>query len=371
VPSLTLAGVSKRFADHTALDDLSLTVEDGEIFTLLGPSGCGKSTTLWSIAGLHRPDSGTIAFGDRVVFDSGRINVEPERRNCGVVFQSYAIWPHMSVHDNVAYPLKLRKVDKRERSRRVTEVLELVELGKYAKRYPHELSGGQQQRVALARALTHPPDLLLLDEPFSNLDAKLRDRSREWLKKLQKQINVTTIFVTHDQDEALSMSDRIVVLDQGRIRQIGTPAEVYQDPADLFVADFVGTANVLPATIVEADGMHASVRLAGIESAIRVPHTVRAVGPVSVSIRPEKVEIIRSTEASAGTPHVVSAKIESSSYHGTHFRYGIRIGDVPLTVTTTRRVDAVALTVRLPPEEIRIYYPESPEKEETDDGSIS
>jgi iron(III) transport system ATP-binding protein len=362
VPSLTLEGVSKRFADHTALDDLSLTVEDGEIFTLLGPSGCGKSTTLWSIAGLHRPDSGTIAFGDRVVFDSGRVNVEPERRNCGVVFQSYAIWPHMSVYDNVAYPLKLRKIDKRERSRRVTEVLELVELGEHAKRYPHELSGGQQQRVALARALVHPPDLLLLDEPFSNLDAKLRNRSREWLKKLQQQINVTTIFVTHDQDEALSMSDRIVVLEHGRIRQIGTPVEVYQDPADLFVADFVGTANVLPATIVEADGIHAIVRLAGIEGAIRVPHTARAVGPISVSIRPEKVEIVRSAGAPAGTPGVVSAKIESSSYHGNHFRYGIRIGDVPLAVTTTRRVDAVALTVRLPPEEIRIYYPESPEK---------
>jgi iron(III) transport system ATP-binding protein len=155
VPDLTLQNVSKRFADHTALHDLSLTVEDGEIFTLLGPSGCGKSTTLWSIAGLHRPDTGVIRFGERVVFDQGRVNVEPERRNCGVVFQSYAIWPHLSVRDNVGYPLKLRKVPRAERYRRVQEVLELVELGRHAQRYPHELSGGQQQRVALARALAH------------------------------------------------------------------------------------------------------------------------------------------------------------------------------------------------------------------------
>ena len=371
MPSLTLEGISKRFADHTALHNLSLTVRDGEIFTLLGPSGCGKSTTLWSIAGLHRPDSGTITFGDRVVFDSGRLNVEPERRNCGVVFQSYAIWPHMSVHDNVAYPLKLRKVGKRERTRRVMEVLDLVELGAHAKRYPHELSGGQQQRVALARALAHPPDLLLLDEPFSNLDAKLRDRSREWLKTLQEQINVTTVFVTHDQDEALSMSDRIVVMDQGRIRQIGTPAEVYEQPADLFVADFVGTANVLPARIVEADGTHASERLEGIEGVIRVPHTGKTLGPVSLSIRPEKVHIHRSGDIAEGTANVVSAKIERSSYLGDHFRYGIRIGEAPLSVTTTRAVDAAALTVELPAEQIRLYFPEPPEHEEPTDDPTS
>jgi iron(III) transport system ATP-binding protein len=363
VPSLTLDGVSKRFADHTAIHDLSLTVKDGEFFTLLGPSGCGKSTILWSIAGLHRPDSGTITFGDRVVFDSGRLDIEPEHRNCGVVFQSYAIWPHMSVFDNVAYPLKLRKIRKKERARRVSEVLELVELGKHAKRYPHELSGGQQQRVALARALAHPPDILLLDEPFSNLDAKLRDRSRDWLKTLQQQINVTTIFVTHDQDEALSMSDRIVVMDRGRVRQIGTPAEVYEQPADLFVADFVGTVNVLPATIIEADGTHATVRLDGIDGVLRVPHKGTALGPASVSIRPENIEIHQKADVPAGTVNAVSATIESSSYLGDHYRYRIRIGQTPLTVTTTRRIDTTTLTVGLPPEEIRLFLP-TPEHEE-------
>ncbi|MCW2883082.1 MAG: transporter ATP-binding protein [Sphaerisporangium sp.] len=360
MPSLTLGGVSKRFDDHTAIHDLSLTVKDGEFFTLLGPSGCGKSTILWSIAGLHRPDSGTISFGDRVVFDSGRLDIEPEHRNCGVVFQSYAIWPHMSVFDNVAYPLKLRKISKKERARRVSEVLELVELGKHAKRYPHELSGGQQQRVALARALAHPPDILLLDEPFSNLDAKLRDRSRDWLKTLQQQINVTTIFVTHDQDEALSMSDRIVVMDRGRIRQIGTPAEVYEQPADLFVADFVGTVNVLPATITEADGTHATVRLDGIDGVLRVPHKDTALGPANISIRPENIEIHQEAD---GKANAVSATIESSSYLGDHYRYRIRIGQTPLTVTTTRRVDTPTLTVGLPPEEIRLF-PHTPEHEE-------
>ncbi|WP_329138746.1 ABC transporter ATP-binding protein [Streptomyces sp. NBC_01476] len=367
MPSLHLTGVGKRFAGHTALHDLTLTVQDGEIFTLLGPSGCGKSTTLWSIAGLHRPDSGTISFGDRVVYDHGRVDVEPEHRNCGVVFQSYAIWPHMSVRDNVAYPLKIRKVDRRERARRVEEVLDLVELGRHASRYPHELSGGQQQRVALARALAHPPDMLLLDEPFSNLDAKLRDRSRQWLKTLQEQVGVTTVFVTHDQDEALSVSDRILVMDQGRVRQIGTPAEVYEEPADLFVAGFVGTANILPATVVEADGTCAVVRLDGVagpDGVLKVPHRSRELGPVSICVRPENVEIRRAEAADGTEPGAITVPVESSSYLGDHYRYGVTVGGSPLTVSTTRRVGTGTLTVRFPPEDVRIYHPE-PRPEET------
>ncbi|MCQ0013632.1 ATP-binding cassette domain-containing protein [Actinomadura madurae] len=249
---LVLDGLTKRFGDNVVLKDLSLTVTEGEILTLLGPSGCGKSTTLWSIAGLHRPDSGTIRFGDRVLFDGRGVHLEPEQRNFGVVFQSYAIWPHMSVADNVGYPLKLRKVGRKQRRERVMEVLELVELDRFADRYPHQLSGGQQQRVALARALAHPPHLLLLDEPFSNLDAKLRDRAREWLKALQRQIGVTTVFVTHDQHEALSMSDRIVVMESGVIHQTGTPTEVYEHPADPFVADFVGAANLLAGDVLQS-----------------------------------------------------------------------------------------------------------------------
>ncbi|MGW0568194.1 ABC transporter ATP-binding protein [Streptomyces tauricus] len=363
MPSLQLNGITKQFDRHTALHEVSLTVRDGEIFTLLGPSGCGKSTTLWSIAGLHRPDSGSIAFGDRVVFDHGRVNVEPEHRNCGVVFQSYAIWPHMSVAENVGYPLKLRKTPRAERERRVREVLELVELGRHASRYPHELSGGQQQRVALARALAHPPDLLLLDEPFSNLDAKLRDRSRQWLKTLQSQVGVTTVFVTHDQDEALSVSDRVAVMDRGRVRQVGTPAEIYEHPADLFVADFVGTANILPATVVEADGTHAVLRVDGVAERLKVPHTDRRLGPVRICVRPENIDIRRGTDASHPRD-TLTAKVDNQAYLGDHYRYTIRIGGTPVIVTTTRPAATGELTVSLPPDDIRVFHEEADSHEE-------
>ncbi|WP_328491965.1 ABC transporter ATP-binding protein [Streptomyces sp. NBC_00414] len=364
MPSLHLNGITKQFTRHTALHDVSLTVRDGEIFTLLGPSGCGKSTTLWSIAGLHRPDSGSITFGDRVVFDHGRVNVEPEHRNCGVVFQSYAIWPHMSVAQNVGYPLRLRKTAKAERDRRVREVLELVELGPHAGRYPHELSGGQQQRVALARALAHPPDMLLLDEPFSNLDAKLRDRSRLWLKTLQSQVGVTTVFVTHDQDEALSVSDRVAVMDQGKVRQVGTPTEIYEHPADLFVADFVGTADILAATVVQADGTHAVIRVDGVGEPLKVPHTDRRLGPVRICIRPENIRIHRGAGDANRPPGTLTAKVDNQAYLGDHYRYTLRIGATPVIVTTTRPAAAGELTVSLPPEDIRIFHEDTDSNEE-------
>jgi iron(III) transport system ATP-binding protein len=363
VSELKLENVRKSFGENVVLHELTLTVGNGQILTLLGPSGCGKSTTLWSIAGLHHPDSGRISFGDRVVFDGGKIDVQPERRNCGVVFQSYAIWPHMSVYGNVAYSLKLRKVNARKRRERVQEVLELVELSGHADRFPHQLSGGQQQRVALARALACPPDLLLLDEPFSNLDAKLRDRSREWLRALQRQIGVTTVFVTHDQDEALAISDQILVMDRGRVRQVGTAREVYENPADLFVADFVGTANVLPVTILENDGSTAKVRLAGVVEPICVPYNGRTRGEASVTIRPESVEIRRGIPG-AGV-NVVSAQVETTSYLGDRYRYALRVGEARLTVTTNKPVDSDELTVRLPPEELRLFEPKQQAAEET------
>ncbi|MFE3263611.1 ABC transporter ATP-binding protein [Streptomyces sp. NPDC059215] len=369
MPDLHLNRITKQFTQHTALHDVSLTVEDGEIFTLLGPSGCGKSTTLWSIAGLHRPDSGSIAIGGRIVFDHGRVNVEPEHRNCGVVFQSYAIWPHLSVAQNVGYPLKLRKTPKTERDRRIQEVLELVELRHHARRYPHELSGGQQQRVALARALAHPPDMLLLDEPFSNLDAKLRDRSRQWLKTLQSQVGVTTVFVTHDQDEALSVSDRIAVMDRGRIRQVGTPAEIYEHPADLFVAEFVGTANIMPAEVLQADGTHALVSIEGLGKPVIVPHTDKRTGPVRISIRPENLTIHRDSNTTP-PPGAVTTKIDNQAYLGDHYRYTLRIGPTPVVVTTTRPAATGELTVSLPPEDIRIFHDEANSNEETHHASV-
>lgn len=364
MPELRIENLRKSFGDNAVLHDLSLTVADGQITTLLGPSGCGKSTTLWSIAGLHRPDHGRISFGDRVVFDGERIDIPPERRNCGVVFQSYAVWPHLTVFDNVAYPLKLRRVRGSERRERVHEVLDLVELSAHVDRYPHQLSGGQQQRVALARALAHPPEMLLLDEPFSNLDAKLRDRSRDWLRSLQQRVGVTTVFVTHDQDEALSMSDQVVVMEGGVIRQIGTPVEVYENPADLFVADFVGTANILEATVLEADGTTARVRLDGMAEPLHVPCAERRIGPAHVTIRPEAVHIMQPDEpASVNT---VTAKVESSSYLGDHYRYVLRVGQALLTVTTTRRVDESELTVRLAPHDLRLFQPDD-DKENDDE----
>ncbi|MEV0161690.1 ABC transporter ATP-binding protein [Nonomuraea fuscirosea] len=358
MPDLTLTKVAKSFGGNAVLHDLDLHVRDGELFTLLGPSGCGKSTTLWSIAGLHSPDRGTIAFGDRVVFDGGRVDVTPERRNCGVVFQSYAVWPHLSVHDNVAYPLKLRRVKRPARAARVREVLELVELGHLERRYPHELSGGQQQRVALARALAHPPDLLLLDEPFSNLDAKLRERAREWLRALQQRIGVTTVFVTHDQDEALSMSDRVMVMDQGRVRQVGTPEEIYHEPADEFVADFVGSVNVLSGRAVPGADGTAQVSLDGLGRPLTVPAGADLAGDVRLAVRPERIVVHPPGGVPADAVNVVTVKVASRAFLGDHYRYVAELGERELVVRTLTPVDhGSELIVELPPEAIRVFGP--------------
>src|ERR671935_242591 len=255
MPEIHAENLVKSFGDQRALDGVSFEVEEGELFTLLGPSGCGKSTTLLSIAGFQRPDEGRVTIARTPFFDAERrVNVPAERRNLGIVFQSYAVWPHMTVFENLAFPLKVRRLSKKDVRTRVTEVLDLVEMVQFAGRYPHELSGGQQQRVALARALVYSPEVLLLDEPFSNLDAKLRERARSWVKELQRTLGLTTIFVTHDQDEALSMSDRVVVMDHGRVQQIGTPEDVYRRPANRFVAEFVGRVNLIDGVVASANG---------------------------------------------------------------------------------------------------------------------
>src|SRR3954470_20354746 len=246
MPEIHVESLVKQFTESRALNDVSFDVCEGELFTLLGPSGCGKSTTLMSIAGFQTPEAGRIDIGGELLYDAAeRINVPAERRNLGIVFQSYAVWPHMTVFENLAFPLKVRKVKRRALAGRVREVLELVDMAPYEKRYPHQLSGGQQQRVALARALVYSPSVLLLDEPFSNLDAKLRERARAWVKELQTRLGLTTVFVTHDQDEALSMSDRVAVMSNGEVQQIGVPEEIYSRPANRFVAEFVGRVNLL------------------------------------------------------------------------------------------------------------------------------
>lgn len=347
---LSIAHLRKTFGAAVALDDVTITARDGEFLTLLGPSGCGKSTTLWSIAGLHDPDAGTIRAGDDVLFDAASgVNRPAEDRNCGVVFQSYAVWPHMSVADNVGYPLKLRRVKGPARRARVAEMLALVELGPYADRYPHELSGGQQQRVALARALAYEPRLLLLDEPFSNLDAKLRERARDWLRALQRRVGVTTVFVTHDQDEALSMSDRVVVMDGGSVLQVGTPEDIYMRPETLFVADFVGGANVLAGELVAGDGRMATVRLPGAGAPLQVASALRDPGPVDLVVRPESLVL----EPDAGDG--IEARVLDRAYLGDHYRYRVAVGDAAIGVTTRRADLGDRLRIVIPPGEARLF----------------
>ncbi len=249
-----LINVWKRFGDVIAVKDMNLEVRDGEFMILLGPSGCGKTTTLRMIAGLEEPTKGQIYIGDKLVADPEKgVFIPPKDRDIAMVFQSYALYPHMTVYDNIAFPLKLRKVPKQEIDRRVREVAEMLGLTELLNRKPRELSGGQRQRVALGRAIVRKPKVFLMDEPLSNLDAKLRVKMRAELKKLQRQLGVTTIYVTHDQVEAMTMGDRIAVINQGVLQQVGTPDEVYDKPANTFVAGFIGTPpmNFMDATITE------------------------------------------------------------------------------------------------------------------------
>src|SRR5215467_6711325 len=249
---LTVEDVRLSYGDNPILKGVSLTLERGEVVALLGPSGSGKTTLLRAVAGLEQPHTGTIRVGDKVVFDgAGGIDVPAEGRNLGLVFQSYALWPHKTVFDNVGYGLKLRKVATSEVAKRVRAALDQLSLGHLAERFPHQLSGGQQQRVALARALVYNPPVILLDEPLSNLDAKLREEARAWLRELIVRLQLSALCVTHDQGEALAMSDRILLLNEGKIEQQGTPQQMYGDPATLFVADFMGSNNRLTGRVVE------------------------------------------------------------------------------------------------------------------------
>lgn len=275
--------VFKRFGSVTAVNDFNLVVKDGEFVSILGPSGCGKTTTLRMIAGFERATEGEIYIGEQCVSSSLKGSfAPPEKRDIGMVFQSYAVWPHMTVAENVGYPLKIQKVEKSEHERRVQEMLELVHLGEYGKRYPNQLSGGQQQRVALARALVAEPGLLLLDEPLSNLDAKLRESMRFEILEIQKKTGITVVYVTHDQSEAMAMSDRVVVMSMGVVQQIGAPHEIYTQPANKMVADFIGLVNFMDG---EAKGDR--VFLKGTN--VSFPNTNNIVGEATVAVRPENI----------------------------------------------------------------------------------
>ncbi len=293
VVEIFLEGVTKRFGKVVAVDNLTLEVKDGEFMVLLGPSGCGKTTTLRLISGLERVTSGRIYFGDELVDDGEATYVPPQRRNVSMVFQSYALFPHMNVFDNIAFPGYVRKLSREEIKKRVYEVADLLRIRDLLDRRPHELSGGQQQRVALARALMIEPSVLLLDEPLANLDAKLRVYMRAELKRIQREFGCTTIYVTHDQVEAMSMSDRIAVLNNGRLQQVGTPDELYDKPANLFVAGFIGSPpmNIIDCTLTNRKYLDfRAFKLEIPESWARV---IEDRGEYVFGIRPQDIKVSR------------------------------------------------------------------------------
>jgi iron(III) transport system ATP-binding protein len=351
MPEITVESLVKTFGAQRALDHVDFTVRDGELFTLLGPSGCGKSTTLMSIAGFQQPEEGRIGVGEQTVFDAERrIALPAEQRNLGIVFQSYAVWPHMTVYENLAFPLKVRRLKRAEIRERIADTLELVEMTPYEKRYPHELSGGQQQRVALARALVYSPSVLLLDEPFSNLDAKLRERARTWVKDLQHRLGLTTIFVTHDQDEALSMSDRVAVMSHGEIQQIGTPEDVYHRPANRFVAEFVGRVNLIEGVVASVEGGRAVLDVDGGRHRLTVPsgNAAKVSDRLTVVVRPEAMTLLAGDDRSVNGTNTWDANVHATAFLGDHYEYELEAGTLQLIAQTARRVDGSRIRVHIP-----------------------
>ena len=302
-------GVTKRFGEFTAVDNVSLSVNEGEFLTLLGPSGCGKTTLLRMLSGFETPTAGRLIIGGEDV-----THLAPYRRNVNQVFQSYALFPHLSVVENIGFGLRMQKVAAPEISRRVAEVIELVALTGFEQRKPHQLSGGQRQRVALARAIVPRPKVLLLDEPLSALDAKLRQQMQLELKRLQKHLGMTFVFVTHDQEEALTMSDRIAVFNHGRIEQVGTGTEIYHRPRTAFVADFIGEANLLEAELVSRNGTAGRIRIAGgLELTLALAQWPTGQDRALVSIRPEKVLVAKRP---IDAENVFSARVTEELFQG-------------------------------------------------------
>jgi spermidine/putrescine ABC transporter ATP-binding subunit len=310
---LELINVSKLFGDVRAVDNVSLSIQHGEFLTLLGPSGSGKTTTLNMIAGFEIPSRGDILLENDDI-----TTVAPNNRGIGMVFQNYALFPHMTVSDNIAFPLKMRKIPGDKIRQSIKEVLELVKLPGFEKRYPHQLSGGQQQRIALARALVFEPKILLMDEPLGALDKKLRDHMRLEIKHLQGSLDITVIYVTHDQEEALTMSDRIAIMNEGKIIQLDTPVALYESPASLFVADFIGESNFLSGRVTESDGDRTAVETDdGLTIWVQRLNRMDRGEEVSVAIRPEKIQILTDApDASNDVANRFSGKIEEIIYVG-------------------------------------------------------
>jgi iron(III) transport system ATP-binding protein len=349
VPGVRISGLTKRYGDVAAVESLSLDVKPGELVALLGPSGCGKTTTLRLVAGFATPEAGEIWVGERCLSSRGVV-VPPERRRMAMIFQSYALWPHMTVAQNVAYGLRFkRELSRSDRDTRVREILRVVQLSGYEARYPAELSGGQQQRVAVARALVVEPEILLLDEPLSNLDANLREEMRFEIRRLHETFGITTLYVTHDQGEAMVISDRIAVLERGRVVQVGTPDEVFEHPRTRFVAEFIGKTNLIDAVAVTQDTVsHGGLSLR-VASAELVPGA-----RVALSIRPHQIEITappgEGRDVAPG--NTVRGTVERASFLGDSVDYQVRVAgtDVVFRVAApaTRRVavgEAIGLMI--------------------------
>jgi iron(III) transport system ATP-binding protein len=329
--SVEFRNVTKRYGSVTAVDSVSFFIEPGQLVTLLGPSGCGKTTTLRMIAGLEMASAGQILIGGRDV-----TNLSAADRDVSMVFQSYALFPHMSVLENVAYGPTVQGASKKDAVAMAMEKLSLVGLTGLEKRAPSELSGGQQQRVAVARALVLEPQVLLFDEPLSNLDAKLRRRVREDIRELQQNLNLTVAYVTHDQEEALAVSDRIIVMSNARIAQTGTPRELYEEPADLFVADFIGDANILTGAVVELVGPQAHVQIDRLR--IELPHRGVMKGPVKLAVRPDAIFL----DETMAQPNAVSGTVRKASYLGTQIEYEVESPIGELFVVQYGRKEPIA-----------------------------
>ncbi|MDO5444822.1 MAG: ABC transporter ATP-binding protein [Eubacteriales bacterium] len=339
----------KKYGDFTALNGVSLDIHEGEFFTLLGPSGCGKTTLLRMIAGFNSIEGGEFYFGDKLIND-----VPAHKRDIGMVFQNYAIFPHLDVKDNVAYGLKARNVPKNQIAPKVKEALELVQIAHLADRKPNELSGGQQQRVALARAFVIEPSVLLMDEPLSNLDAKLRVQMRTVIKKLQRRLGITTIYVTHDQEEALAISDRIAVMKDGHIMQIGTPSEIYAKPQNPFVAGFIGVSNFLDCE-VDKDGMTVIKNELKIKVPLRKPYA----GAAKLSARPE--QLFFSKEGMPGT-------VQLSTFLGDFIEYEVKLDDGQELIineytkdTSEIHTDGEKVFISFDPDRVSLYEAETEE----------
>ena len=354
--AIRLTNLSKAYhPGQTVVDDLTLDIADGEFVSFLGPSGCGKTTTLRLVAGFMEPDRGEITVGDEVMSAPGRV-VPPERRRMSMIFQSYALWPHKTVFDNVAFGLELQRVTGQELKRRVMEALALVRLTSLAARYPAELSGGQQQRVALARAVVVRPETLLMDEPLSNLDANLREEMRGELRTIHEEARITTIYVTHDQAEALVTSDRIVVMANGRVEQTGAPTDVFETPRTEFVARFIGRWNVLPARLTDI----CQVEIAGRPCAVGTPAAMRPPAAVRACIRPQQVTLAADSPELA--PNTFVGRVRRQAYLGEQRDYLIDVPglDIPVRAWASPAlvfpVGAV-VTCHFPPAALRVVEP--------------